>query len=591
MLRGAALTGAGLFGAAIAGCSSSNHNKGGAANPSRTSAGGTPSAGAAAAPPGASGAAALIGRTGQPAPPGEQPVRGGTYTLAIGGNPQGLDPHGTSSVNTFTAASVIMSRLMVVKTMFDINAANNRAVGLDLALSVESPDAQTWTVKLRPDARFHNVAPVNGHPVEADDVIATFQRGVAPRFPSAAGLSMIDPAQITSPAKDTVVFTLKFPFASFTDTLASGAFGLIFPREIASDGYDPNKVVIGSGPFIFDSYTPDVAFTMKRNPDYFDKQRPYLDGVKIAIVPDPNQQFAQFAAGNLDVLTNISQSNLPTFQKQVPTAETITNWGPGDGHIYYNMTDPASPFRDLRLRQAMSLALDRNALSKVAFEGKSIPNFYSSQSLGKWALKMEQLPRETAQWYAFDQQKAKQLASASGAAGLSVKYLSPSPYPSSGESPAFKAEREATYNMLQALPWKINLVLLDSQKEWINGGKGVRYGNFAPDSAVWAGLEGHTDIDEYIYTWYGSQSVANIGHLHDETLDQMLLKGRSLVDEDERLKQYIELQKYMAAQFFSVAGNPNGLRFTLVAQRVRNYLVEDLYGIGTGTWSYLWLRK
>jgi peptide/nickel transport system substrate-binding protein len=401
----------------------------------------------------------------------------------------------------------------------------------------------------------------------------------------------MDASQIQTPDKNTVVIKLKYPFANFKNILASGQYSWIFPREASSGDYDPLKIAIGSGPFLFDSYTPDVSVNFKRNPDYFDKPRPYVDAIKVAIVPDPNQQFAQFTAGKTDYLGSVSQQNLPTYQQQNPNAQTITNWGPGDGQIYMKPQDPASPFKDIRLRRALSLALDRDSLTKAAFDGKAIPNFYSPQSLGDWSLKMEQLPADTAQWYKFDLNQATQLIKAAGVENLDVKYLSPFPYPSSGDSPFFHVTREATASMEARLPWKLNLVQLDSTREWINGGKGVRYGNYDPGALVWAGLEGHNDVDEYIFAWYHSESPSDIERLKDAQLESMLLKGRSIINDDERLKYYIDIQKYMAAQLFSIAGNPNGLSYSMVNPRVRNYAIGDSYGLMASTVANLWIRQ
>ncbi|GEM_PF-975185 len=599
LLRGVALGSAGLAGAAIVGCSSSNNSNGKRANaPSAaaTQAGGARAGGTATAAVSAGSAAgtspiAALVRRSASQPSGEAPVRGGAYTAASGGNPPTLDPHKTSSVTTMTSVSPVMSRLLAFKSVWDVNTSNNREVTPDLAQSVESPDGATWTVKLRADAAFHNVAPINGHPVEAEDIKVTFTRAVAPTSANRGNLSAIDPNQIQTPDKNTVIFKLNYPFAQFATLVASGIYGWIFPREIANDAYDPTKTIVGSGPFLFDSYTPDVAITYKRNANWYDKDRPYIDSIKYAIVPDPNQQAAQFTAGNLDVLGNIAQDNVPTLTKQNQNADLIANWGPGDGQMYFQWGEANSPMKDIRLRQALSLALDRNALAKVAFDGKAIPTFYAPQSFGKWALKLEQLPADTAQYYKADLGKAKQLADAAGASSLTIKMLSPTPFPPSGEAPWFKTMRETVYNMLQALPWKINLVLIDYNKDWVGGGKGVRYGSFDVNSIVFAGLEGRNDVDEYIFSWYDSQSTANVEHLKDDMLDSMISKGRTILNEDERVKAYLGIQRYMAGQLFSVAGNPNGLAYTMVAPRVRNYLIGDTYGVGIGTWANLWLKK
>src|SRR5437870_1289378 len=81
-----------------------------------------------------------------------------------------------------------------------------------LALSVESPDALAWTVKLRPEVRWHNVAPVSRRALDAEDVKASFTRALDGKNPNRGSLTMIDPAKIETPAKDTVVFRLAYPY-------------------------------------------------------------------------------------------------------------------------------------------------------------------------------------------------------------------------------------------------------------------------------------------------------------------------------------------------------------------------------------------
>jgi peptide/nickel transport system substrate-binding protein len=579
-LRGAALLGTALAGASLLACKTQGPRVPGSSSTSTTSGG-------------AKDVNALIGRTGKK--PAEAPVGGGVFNDIIGQNAPTLDPHGSSSVLTMQAVSPVMSRLLRYKSPWETAATYDRNTEPDLAVSAESPDAVTWTFKLRPDAKFHNIAPVNGHAVEGEDVKVTFTRAVSPANANRGSLGMIDPNQVQFPDKNTVVFKLKYPYAPFSKLMASGVYGWIFPREIAGGAYEPAKTIIGSGPFTLDSYTPDVAYVYKKNPDWFEKGRPYIDGARVAIVPDPNQQIAQFTAGNVDVVTSaLNENTIDQVRKQNPQAETYTGWGPGDGQMYFPLgSDTNSPFKDVRLRRAMSLLFDRPTLTKVAFNDKSTPDFYAPRSFGKWSLAMDQLPPETAQWYKLDIQKAKQLIEAAGGANLSLKMLSPTPFPPSGEADWFHKEREMVFNMLQTAQWKVSLVTIDYNKDWVGGGKGVRYGTFPSpnDSFVWAGLEGRQDIDEYIFGWYGGVSSTNLSHLRDDRLDSMLDKARAIVNEDERAKSYIELQKYIADQMFSVAGNPNGLSYTLIRPRVRNWTNGDTYGKGTQTWSQLWLQK
>jgi len=581
-LRTTALTGAGLAGVALLGCkggATSGSSSGGAAKPPAQSSGGQ-------------GVNALIGRTGTK--PAEAPIMGGTLNDVVGTNAPTLDPHGSSSVLTMQAVSPVMSRLLRFTSLWDPATAYDRNTESDLASSYESPDAVTWTFKLRPDAKFQNVAPVNGHAVEAEDIKQTYIRGTSSANANRGSLGMIDPAQITTPDKNTIVFKLKYPYAPFSKTMASAVYGWIFPREIATNAYDPAKTIIGSGPFTLDSYTPDVAYVYKKNPDWFEKGRPYVDGVKRSIVPDVNGQIAQLTTGNLDIVYNLVEENVGQAQKQNPTSETYTSWGPGDGQLYFPLgSDTSSPFKDIRLRRAISLSFDRAAMSHVAFNDKAGPDFYTSLSFGKWALHMEQLAPETAAWYKFDLAQAKQLIQAAGGSSLNIRLLSPTPFPPSGEAPWFHQEREMVYNFMKALPWQVTLSTIDYNKDWVGGGKGIRYGNFPSpnDSIVWAGLEGRQDVDEYIFGWYGGDSSTNLSHLKDAKLDADIAQARSIVNDDDRAKAYVDMQKYMADQMFSVAGNPNGLTYHMIRPRVRNFTYGDNYGFGTQTWAQLWLQK
>ena len=114
----------------------------------------------------------------------------------------------------------------------------------------------------------------------------SFLRAIDAKNPNGGSLDMIDGNGIQTPSSDTVIFKLKYPFAALPSLLGVPLYGWILPREAVAGAYDPAKQMIGSGPFIFDSYAPDIAISFKRNPDWFEKGRPYIDGLRLAIIPD-----------------------------------------------------------------------------------------------------------------------------------------------------------------------------------------------------------------------------------------------------------------------------------------------------------------
>ena len=236
-----------------------------------------------------------------------QPVNGGTFVAALQANPQSLDPQRVSATAQVSISGV-MSRVFRFKTSTNPDTATDHEIEPDLGVSAESPDAITWTIKLRPDAKFQNIAPVNGHAVEAEDVKATFIRSQDPKNPNAGNL--VNDRRPTASRRRTSrqsSFKLKQPYAPFRKLLGSPVYSWIFPREALAGGYDPVKVAIGSGPYTLESAQPDVAYTYKKWADYWDKSLGHVDGYKLAIIPDP-----QAADGSVQHAATLDELILPT---------------------------------------------------------------------------------------------------------------------------------------------------------------------------------------------------------------------------------------------------------------------------------------
>jgi peptide/nickel transport system substrate-binding protein len=512
---------------------------------------------------------------------------GGTYQGALAANPPTLDPHATSSAFTFNVLGLAMSRLFAFKTGPDKSTFENYEVIPDLALSAESPDAINWTIKLRPGTNFHNIAPVNGHPVQAEDVRATFQRALAPKAVNQAPFDAIDPNQIQSPSGDTVTFKLKYPFAWLPELLAY-SYALIVPREALAGSYDPAKTVIGSGPFTLESFTPDVGAVAKKNPNWYQKGQPYIDGVRLAIVPDPATQEAQFTAGNIDdIALPLGSQDIDTLKNRNPKALVRQTLGANGYYIASQLRDPASPFQDIRVRRAISVALDRDALGKTTIgQGYYLQPVFG-RIWGKWVLHMEDLPASTQQWFKYDPTQAKQLLSAAGADKLTIKFDETKPQP---VGQAFYGTAEGSYNFLSALPWKISLVTIDYNKDWVGGGKGVRYGNFGNDTLVLAGLEGAANLDEQMYDHFSGTSNKNVTGINDNKLNAMIDKARTIVNEDERVKAYKDIQAYMAEQLYGINGFAGGNGFELTQPSIKNSSIGGNL-TGTDNLAKLWISR
>ena len=551
------------------------------------------------------GASALLAcnanrRSAQPASGGtggtqganEQPQPGGTLTFFLPSNAATLDPQRVTGHQTMTPVGAVMSRLFRAKLGPTTEIALQHGLENDLATSAESPEAVTWTIKLRQDARFHNVPPVSGHAVEAEDIKATFARALDPAIndPSRGLLDMIDLTQIQTPTKDTIVFKLRYPYSPFPTLLATPLYAWIYPREVATNAYDPAKQIIGSGPFIFDSYTPDVAISLKKNPDWFEKGRPYVDGVRIAIITDTAQQIAQFEAGQLDILNQLQEkADMEAAIKANPKAKVVTTPATSVSAYYFQLGDARSPWQDIRLRQAVSMAIDRETLGKVLFENQYDTAFSVPPSQGTWSLKMNQLDEAAAGYYKFNLAEAKKLYEAAGASGFQWKLMYLSGY---GGTDAGSRLSETIHNMLQALSKNVTLASQEYLHDFVNAGKGSRYGNYSADQVIEGGTAPSiADVDGVLFGYWHSKSASNESRLKDPKLDGLIDKARTLVNQSDQLHAYLEVQKYIAAQVYSFSGLPVGSYYTLVSPRVRNVTVALEDGNDGEVWSQAWLAQ
>ena len=528
------------------------------------------------------------GQAGQGASGGARgkPQYGGTFNTSMPSNAI-LDPQKVSAAPQ-TAISGVMSRLFLFKTDTDPNAIANHDLDSDLGLSAESPDAVTWTIKLRTDAKFQNIPPANAHPVEAEDIKATFTRATGlSSNPNRGSLSMIDPTQIQMPDAHTVVFKLNFPYSPFQRTLASPAYSWIFPREVLSDAYDPAKVVIGSGPFTLESATPDVANVYKKSPTWYRTGQPYVDGMRLAIIADAAQRLAQFSAGNLDELAPGS-NDVATAQQQNPKARFIKFASGTPEPISYQLGDPTSIFQDIRVRQAVSMALDRDALGKAVDNGQYLEPLYVPVYMGKWSLQVKDLDPSIAQYYQYNPAEAKKLLEAAGVTDVPLRfaYVNNGPF----TTPDFIKLGQACNNMLSAAGFKISLSSIDYSKDYIDSGKGASQGFYPKDMMVFGGSSVYTEADEFLYNNFDSKTTSGHLMLKDPTLDDMIAKERTIVNETDRLTAIHNIEKYIAAKVYTVP-TVGAYAFTMVQPRVQNYDYSNTLGKGTEIWAKLWLQS
>jgi ABC-type transport system substrate-binding protein len=211
--------------------------------------------------------------------------------------------------------------------------------------------------------------------------------------------------------------------------------------------------------------------------------------------------------------------------------------------------------------------------------------------MGKWALAVNDLPADIQQYYKYNPAESKKLLEAAGHSNLQIRFVFVvnSPTPGGLGSPTYMSLGETIANMLNAAGIKTTSVLHDYTKDYIAGGKGSRQGYFDKDMVVLAGAAPNTDADEFIFNHFDSRSTGNAERLSDPTLDAMIDKQRTIVDEEARLKAILEIQRYLADKMYVVT-TVGTYRWLLVQPRVRNYSYSDTLGKVTETWSKAWVK-
>src|SRR5881409_3088437 len=289
----------------------------------------------------------------------DTPRRGGVLLAVIGADPPSLDPHQESTFATLQLVAPLYSTLVQTDPY-----AYPKIIGDAASEWKISADALTYTFKIRPGIRFHD-----GSPLTAVDVKATYDKLIFPppgvrsiRKNTYSAMSSVE-----APDPSTVVFKLKFPSASLLGNLAS-PWNVIYPKKYLDR--DPNYFknnVVGSGPFKFKSYTRGATFEGERNPDYFVKDRPYLDGYKFFISTETSVRAAEVRSGRAYIeFRDLPMAEVEAIKKQLGD-KVVVQQTPMTGQWGIAINNTVKPFTDVRVRKALTLGLDRYTAGKVLF--------------------------------------------------------------------------------------------------------------------------------------------------------------------------------------------------------------------------------
>src|SRR2546429_4318724 len=245
-----------------------------------------------------------------------------------------------------------------------------------LATSWEMVNPSTWIFKLRQGVRFHNRPPVNGREMTAEDVKYSYEllkdkTAYATRAALVKAVHVID--------KYTVKFELAMPDPKFYLNVVDSLSPVIVPREAveAPGGLAENP--IGTGAFMLKEFAPGEGALLVRNPSYYLKdhdgrQLPYVDAVRLFFTKDPATDTALFRARQIDLMRVPTLDVLYALMKTVPDLQLyrVPSFGWGDYGISMTLDKP--PFNDVRVRQALSMAINREAVAEGINRGDAALN-------------------------------------------------------------------------------------------------------------------------------------------------------------------------------------------------------------------------
>jgi peptide/nickel transport system substrate-binding protein len=505
------------------------------------------------------------------------PKRGKLITRASAWDPPVLDPRLTNSVGLFQIASLTSNRL--VRYPFSDEAANTTDLTLkgDLAESWQgSPDFRIWTFKLRKGVKWQNVPPLNGRELVAADIKYCYE-AYAKEGVQSFTFQEIEGMEI--PDKYTLRIHLKSPNTMFPQNLAEPV-SVVFSREVLEEDGDLKKRLIGTGPYILKEHTRKVRAVLARNPDYFDQGRPYIDEYHILSTPDAATRLAAFRSGQSDIHFVASLADAAAIKKTNPAA-VVQEYKTVQTVFGLTLAQDKPPYNDVRVRRAISMAIDRQKQVDTIYGGHGIlgwgiPYFYFQDKMPTAA--------QLGPWWQYRPADAKKLLAEAG-------------HPNGFETTLFYYEyfpemSSQVQLVQQDLKRNLNIEIKISKLDYT-----TFFGRYADgkwDGMAWGFKTGYaTGLDEQTYQYMHSKSTKNYWRFSDPVIDELVTKLRKTPDRAEQrnlTKKVLEREHDQVTRMWM----PYDAGFLAWQPYLRNtgsLALRRNDGYGASTFARLWIDK
>lgn len=458
-----------------------------------------------------------------------------TLHLAISAEPRDIDPH---LVSAFTDFQVVLA---LFEGLTAIDETTSRPVPSCAESWETSADGLTWTFHLRPDLKWSD-----GEPLTAQTFRDSFARALAPTIASeyayvlypiknAARFNAGDlPDFVAVGVKAVNATTLTIELERPTPTLPSLlTLPVSWPVPVhvlkrhggfidRNNRWTRPENIVSNGPFRLTAWTPSQRLVAERNPHYYANAETKLNGLAFYPYENAASQEAAFRAGQLHLTSEMPLSKIATYRAEQPALLRIDPFLL-TGFIRFNLTRP--PFDDVRVRRALSLAINRKALAEHVLTGGELP----AHSL---------TPPDTAGYRSvttvhYDPERARQLLAEAG-------------YPQGQGFPVTEvitAARQLNQQLLEAIQqmWRRELgievqLALKEQRVWLDDETQLHY---QLSNARWIG--DYVDPYTFLELFYSFSGNNNTGW-KNPTYDQLLQAASVESDETRRLTLYQEAE-------------------------------------------------
>ena len=427
-----------------------------------------------------------------------------------------------------------------------------------------SDDGLEYTFHLRQGVKFHN-----GNDFTAEDVTYTFHRmltvegGVNTEFIDqikgadellAGETDTLEGVEVVDDY--TIKVTLKEPFAGFLASISSPGVSIYDSEatEAAGDqfGMDP-AVTVGTGPFEFSSWSFNNQLVLTRNEDYW-KGASGLPGVVIKIIPDTETQSMMFESGELDILDlDYAADSADRFTETYP--DQIVQ-GPRVGIVYFTMNFKKEPFHDVRVRKAVQMSIDRQAILDALYGGRGqVEQGIFPHGLIGFNPDQEEIK--------YDPEAAKALLAEAGYAdGFDMEIAA-----DSSASDTMTMALEIVSDQLAEVGIRAEIKNYD-ESTWLETRKSGELGSFM---STWSA--DYNDPDNFIYTFFGNEEKTRIRSINypDTEVMERVAKARTLVNEDERLAEYKALEEKLIHEDAAWVPMFSRLHLFAVSKRVQGF--------------------